>query len=87
MRQSRAMSALEAAVNVSAGFLVALGTQVLLFPTIGLQATLTQNLTLSGVFTGVSLARTYLLRRLFVRLGARGARLGAAGTAGPVPKA
>jgi len=68
MSQSRGGSALEAVVNVVAGFALAFTTQVLLFPAIGLQASLGQNLTLGTVFTGLSLVRGYLLRRLFERL-------------------
>ncbi len=72
--QSRSMSALEAVVNVAAGCLVALATQLALFPLVGLQVSLAQNLTLSGAFSAVSLVRSYLLRRLFERLGRGRAR-------------
>jgi len=65
------MSALEALANVAVGFLVALLTQLLVFPAVGLQATLAQNLSVSSVFTGVSLARSYVLRRLFEHLHGR----------------
>ena len=68
MSQSRAFSALEAAANVSIGWLVALVTQVLVFPVFGIQVMHWQNLALSAVFTAVSLLRSYALRRLFARL-------------------
>lgn len=67
--QSRSMSMLEAATNVAVGWLVALATQLIVFPVVGLQATLSQNLGISLAFTAVSLARSYVLRRLFERLG------------------
>ncbi len=68
MTQSRTLSALEAATNVVLGWLVAMITQLLVFPVIGLQVMLWQNLAFSGVFTAVSFLRSYVLRRLFVRL-------------------
>ena len=68
MSQPRFLSALEAATNVAAGFGIALAVQIAVFPAIGVTATLGQNTTLAAVFTAVSLARSYVLRRLFDRL-------------------
>jgi hypothetical protein len=65
MRQSRLISLVEATANVLVGLLVALATQVLVFPALGLQASFGQNLQLALVFTAVSIARAFLLRRLF----------------------
>jgi hypothetical protein len=69
MSQPRALSAAEAVVNVVAGFVVALAVQIGVFPLIGVAATLPQTATLAGVFTAVSLARSYAIRRLFDRIG------------------
>jgi hypothetical protein len=63
------MSGLEAGANVVVGSVVAFATQLVVFPAVGLQATLAQTLTLSGVFTGVSFLRSYLLRRVFEAIG------------------
>lgn len=68
MRQSRAMSLLEAATNVTVGYGVALATQFAVFPVVGIEARTRQMLLVGLVFTAVSLARSYLLRRLFDRL-------------------
>lgn len=65
MTQTRTMSLIEAATNVVAGYGVAVLTQTLIFPIIGLHVTLGQNLKIGFVFTLVSLARSYALRRLF----------------------
>ena len=65
MRQSRLMSLLEAGTNVIVGYGLAVGTQLLVFPLFGLQATLGQSLGIGAIFTLVSLVRGYLLRRLF----------------------
>lgn len=68
MSQSRAQSGIEAATNVFVGWIIALVTQVLIFPVVGLQVMLWQNLALSGVFSAVSFLRSYMLRRFFLRL-------------------
>jgi hypothetical protein len=69
--QSRLMSLVEAGANVVVGFMVALATQLVVFPVFGLEATLGQNLAIGGVFTAVSVVRSYLLRRAFEALRAR----------------
>ena len=70
MSQSRCMSLIEAISNVALGCAVALATQLLAFPIVGVQASMTQHLWLGSIFTGVSLIRSYMLRRLFNRMGA-----------------
>ena len=74
MKQSRLMSLVEAITNVIVGYGVAVLTQILIFPVFGLQTTLGQNLAMGGVFTIVSLARSFLLRRLFEAIRVAGAR-------------
>ena len=59
------MSLIEAIANVAVGFGMAVTTQVLVFPMFGLQASLSENLTIGCIFTAVSIARSYALRRLF----------------------
>lgn len=68
MRQSRKLSLIEAATNVLARFLLAFATQLAMFPAVGLQVGLWDNLRISVAFTLVSLARSYVLRRIFNRL-------------------
>lgn len=71
MTQGRAISALEAAANVTVGWLVALGTQMVVFPVMGLSVTVAQHLGIGAAFTAVSFLRSYILRRLFERLATR----------------
>lgn len=68
MSQSRAMSLIEAGANVALGFVVALLTQMALFPLVGIRLPLDRHLLVGLTFTLVSLARSYLLRRCFERL-------------------
>ena len=65
MKQSRLMSLVEAFTNVIVGYGVAVVTQILIFPIFGLHTTLAQNLQMGLLFTGVSIIRSFLLRRLF----------------------
>ena len=65
IRQSRIMSLAEASANVVVGFVLAVATQAILFPPLGLEVTLEIHLLIGGVFTVVSIARSYALRRLF----------------------
>ena len=65
MKQSRLMSLVESIANVLVGYGVAVVTQILIFPVFGLHTTLTQNLKMGAVFTVVSIARSFALRRVF----------------------
>ena len=71
MKQSRRLSLLESLANVLVGYGVAVVTQLMVFPLFGLVASVSQNLGLGLIFTGISLIRSYLLRRLFEALRVR----------------
>ena len=71
MKQSRRMSLIETATNVAVGYVLAVVTQIAVFPLFGIDAVLSDHLTIGLAFVGVSLARGYLLRRLFELLGKR----------------
>jgi hypothetical protein len=64
-RQSRASSLLEAAVNVIAGFGLALLGQGIILPVFGVHLSMAAHSGVAGFFTALSLVRSYLLRRLF----------------------
>lgn len=70
--QSRKASLVEAAANVAIGLGVALLTQMVVFPLVGIRLPVDRHLVIGLAFTAVSLARSYLLRRLFEQLGRRG---------------
>jgi hypothetical protein len=74
MRQSRAMSMVEAVTNVAVGFLLAFLTQVTVFPLFGLAVSLVDNLLISSIFTAVSILRSFALRRVFEAIRARSRR-------------
>jgi hypothetical protein len=59
------MSLIESVANVLVGYGVAVSAQVVVFPMFGLHASVSDNLMIGGVFTVVSLVRSYVLRRVF----------------------
>ena len=67
MKQSRAMSLVESVANVVVGYGVAVVAQILIFPVFGLHTSLTVNLKMAAIFSFVSIARSFALRRLFER--------------------
>jgi len=79
MKQSRLMSAVEAVANVAIGYGVAVLAQLAVFPVFGLKVALDDHLAIGGVFTAVSIARSFAFRRLFEAIRMRAARRNAAG--------
>lgn len=65
MSQSRRHSFLEAWLNTLSGFVLSLLLGHFLFPAMGWKLTFGDNLTVTGVYTVVSIARTYCWRRAF----------------------
>ena len=71
--QSRSDSLLEAATNVALGFVLALDTQALVYPLFNITTTFVTDGAIAVIFTMVSLARSYLVRRAFETCGLRAA--------------
>lgn len=67
--QSRRMSMAEAVASTAIGYAVALATQLAVFPLFGLAVSLADNLAIGAIFTAVSIARGYAVRRLFEAIG------------------
>lgn len=63
--QTRKMSMVEVAVSTAIGYAVALATQMVVFPMLGIAVTVIENVWIGVIFTAVSLARGYAVRRLF----------------------
>lgn len=64
-RQTRAGSLVEAAINVAIGYVVALLSQLAIFPAYGLDVSFSTNMQIGAWFTVVSLLRSYTIRRWF----------------------
>lgn len=71
MRQSRRMSFLESLTNVAVGYGVAVTAQIAVFPLFGLEVSLSDNLVIGAIFTGISILRSFTLRRIFEEIRVR----------------
>jgi len=65
MSQSRRMSLAEALMNVAIGFGINLLANFLIFPLFGFHITMRDNLLMGIIYTAISIARSYMLRRIF----------------------
>ena len=63
--QTRLHSFIESIINIAVGYGVAITAQILIFPLFGMEVSLGDNLLIGGLFTIVSLIRSYILRRIF----------------------
>ena len=59
------MSFVEAIANVGVGYILAVLTQVIVFPLFDIRTSLSDSLIIGMFFTAVSIVRSYALRRLF----------------------
>lgn len=65
--QTRLGSFIESAVNIGIGYIVALLSQLAVFPMFDIHVTIQDNLAIGAWFTVISLARSYVIRRWFNR--------------------
>jgi hypothetical protein len=65
--QARRHSLLESVTNTAVGYLVSLASQLVIFPLLGIHVPLRTNLLIGTWFTAISIARGYVLRRVFTR--------------------
>ena len=63
--QTRRQSMIETAASVAIGYLVALASQLAIFPLFGIHATMSDNLLIGAWFTVISIIRGYYVRRFF----------------------
>ncbi len=67
--QTKKQSLIESFTNIFIGYLVALISQIVVFPLVGVKADFGQNLKIGCYFTVISLVRSYLIRRFFNKRG------------------
>jgi len=65
MSQSRLGSFIEAWINVLIGFSINFIANLIIFPIFGWQISLMENLGLGAIYTIISVARSYAIRRWF----------------------
>ena len=65
MAQTRLGSLIEAVINVLIGFGINFTANALIFPMFGWSISASQNLVLGLIYTAISVARSYVVRRWF----------------------
>lgn len=63
--QTKKQSLFEILTSVAVGYLVALASQIIIFPIFGIYVPIKDNLMIGLFFTAVSVARGYAVRRFF----------------------
>ena len=63
--QTKKMSLIETIVSVAIGYIVALLSQIVVFPLFDIEVSLIDNLLIGLLFTVISIIRGYFVRRLF----------------------
>ncbi len=65
MNQTRLGSLIEAMINVAIGFAINFAANLVILPLIGFQISIGQNLFIGVLYTLISVARSYVVRRWF----------------------
>jgi hypothetical protein len=65
MKQTKLQSMIESITNVAIGYLVALFSQIVIFPFYDINISMSDNLMIGAWFTVISITRSYLIRRYF----------------------
>lgn len=63
--QTRLFSLIETFSNIFIGWVIAIITQIIIFPIFNINIPLKENLQISAIFIGVAIIRGYTLRRVF----------------------
>ena len=63
--QSKISSAIESFINVFIGYIIALGSQIIILPMFDIHLGVGENVELAAYFSAISLVRTYVVRRWF----------------------
>ena len=65
MEQTKTGSLIESIINIFIGYIVALVSQILIFPIFDINISFSENILIGAWFTLISLVRSYIIRRWF----------------------
>lgn len=68
MSQTRLQSLIETTINIGIGYGISLVSQIVVFPLFGIHIPISDNVFIGAIFTVISIARSYLVRRMFNRI-------------------
>ena len=63
--QTKFESFIESCTNTVIGYIIAIISQMIIFPLVGIETSLKQNMLIALYFTLISIVRTFLIRRYF----------------------
>lgn len=66
--QTKTQSFIESCINVGIGYLIALVSQIVVFPMFDIHVSLKSNMMIGAIFTVISILRSYAVRRMFNRI-------------------
>jgi hypothetical protein len=66
--QPRKLSIIESIINTLTGLLVSFCIQLVIYPVMNIPVRLEQNIIITLVFTGASIIRGYIIRRIFNKI-------------------
>ncbi len=70
--QTKTFSLIESTSNILFGYFIAIMVQIIIFPWFGIYVSLKDNIIIAGIFTVVSIFRSYFFRRFFNYLSTKG---------------
>jgi len=65
VNQTKTQSAVEAVANVAIGYGVSLAANATILPLFGISISLSDNFVIGAIYTAISIARSYCVRRAF----------------------
>ncbi len=68
MSQTKSQSAVESVANVAIGYVVSLVANATILPLFGFVVSMSDNLAIGAIYTSISIARSYMVRRIFNKL-------------------
>lgn len=68
MSQTKSQSAVESVANVAIGYVVSLVANATILPLFGFVVSMSDNLSIGAIYTSISIARSYMVRRIFNKL-------------------
>ncbi len=66
--QTKKYSLIESITNTFIGFMVSLVAQLIIYPSMSIKVTFSQNIKITLIFTIISISRGYIIRRFFNRI-------------------
>lgn len=69
--QSRLWSFIEVVTSVTVGFIIGVFSNIIVLPLFGLDASISDSILISVIFTCIGVVRSYMIRRLFNKFNTR----------------